>query len=142
MPTITKEQALKRQASAPEGWLYDIRHFVLWNEHQLLRKLPQDDGSIVIGYVSFRENQEKRTNDYGCSWTVYAGNYSPVLTVRRWTESGSGSDVWTSSGLGNTKKLSEEKLARRNYKALCKFAASVSDELIMDLLTGKLQAAV
>lgn len=138
MATITKEQAVKRQAAAPENWVYDFRHYVLWGENQLERRLQQSDGTIIAGTVSWRENRETRRNDYGCSWTVPAGNYSPVLSVRRWAERGSG--VWMSSGGSISRKLSEEKFARRNYKELCKFAATVPDDMILELFrSGKSQ---
>lgn len=137
MATITKEQALKRQAAAPENWVYDFRHYVLWGENQLQRKLLQDDGSMIIATVGWQENRKTCRNDYGCTWTVPAGNYTPVVGIRRWTERGSGSDVWTSSGFGISKKLTEEKFARRNYKDLCKFAATVPDDLIIELYRSR-----
>ena len=131
MATITKEQAMKRQAAAPTGWRYDWKHYVLWGENQITRSLNQDDGSILTGAVSFREIYETRTNEYGCRWNVPTGKYCIELRVSRWVESGSG--AWVSHGLGKTMRLGLGEFTRKTYKDLCKTAATVTDEMITGL---------
>lgn len=142
MATLTREQAHKRQAAAPDGWNYDWKHYLCWGENQLKRQIRQPDGALVIGTVRWRENSEKHFSPTGYTYTTPSGNYSPFLNVSRWTETAPGSDVWTSYGLGKDMQLSGEKFTRRNYKELCNFAGSVSDQQILDLFFGNLQSAV
>ena len=130
MATITREQAMKRQEQAPQGWRYDWKHFVVWNENQLTRTIEQDDGSLIKVLVAWRENYDKHTNEFGCSWRTPSGTYSPELHVSRWVQ-GSTPDVWTSHGLGKGELLSTERHGRKVYKDLCKYAATVTDEQIL-----------
>lgn len=132
MATITKEQAMKRQAQAPEGWAYDWKHYVMWGEHQLTRRLEQKDGSVIKATVAWRENYTQHTNEYGCSWRTPSGTHSPELHVSRWVESRT-PGIWESFGLGKGERMSAEEHPRKVYKDLCKYTATVTDDQILAL---------
>ena len=133
MATITREQAMKRQAQAPENWRYDWKHYVIWNENQLIRNIEQADGSVIRATVSFREGIVKHATDWGSTWNTPSGTYHVEVRVNRWTCSNPETDVWTSYGIGKARRISVAEFTRRNYKDLCKLAAEVDDKVIMDV---------
>lgn len=142
MATITKEQYQKRQAAAPAGWQYDFRHYVMWGENQLTRKIPFPDGSVILATVYWAENYRNEVFPSGYSRSVPTGTVSPFLGISRLVESRPGSDVWMSRGTDRREQLSEKEYPRKNYKELCKYAAAVPDSRIMALLPGNLQNAM
>ena len=115
MPTITREQIIRRQSQAPDGWTYDYKHFVIWGDNQLIRNIDQEDGSVLRATVYFWKEGQKL--------------YGIKLSVRRWVET-STPDVWSSSECGKYIRIGTEPFTRKNYKDLCKHAARVTDELI------------
>ena len=133
MPTITKEKALKNQAMAPEGWRYDWKHYVMWGENNLKRRIPLADGSMIEATVRWCENYIEHRNEYGCKWRTAAGTYRPELRVNRWVPCKYNPDMWESSGLGRGEVLQQMEAPKRVYKELCKFAAKVTDEQILRL---------
>ena len=134
MATITREKILKYQGMAPVHWRYDYRHYVLCNEHQLIRTIPQEDGSAIRATVLWTENYRTNTNEYGCTWRTPTGTYSPELHVAVWTKARPDADVWHSYGLGKFKKLSDQEYSKRVYKELCKWAELCTEERIRSLL--------
>lgn len=130
MATITREQAEKRQAMAPQGWTYDWRQYVLFGYHRLYRDIKQPDGSVIRGTVSYSENYRRETNQYGCSWNVRTGTLSPYLHTAKWTET-STPGVWQSYGMGREVRIGTDELAKRDYKKLCNYAAKITDEMIL-----------
>lgn len=133
MPSITKEQALKRQSQAPDGWKYDWKYYVLWGENSLYRRIWTDEKHFVEGKVEFRQNyKDLPTYDGRSTYRVEAGHYHIALHVRTWTVEPTGTA--TSHGLGHWANLDNGQHTRRNYKDICKIAATVTDEMIMSYI--------
>ena len=130
MPSITKEQALKRQSQAPDGWKYDWKYYVVWDENSLYRRIWTDETHFVEARVEFRQNYNYLPSYNGRSTCrVEAGHYHIALHVATWTVDANGTA--TSHGLGHWLNLDNGQYTRRNYKDICKIAADLTDEMIL-----------
>jgi len=132
MATLTKKQYDSRQAAAPEGWKYDAHDFVMFGENKLGKIIPTDETHYIRASVHYTDEYETRTNDYGCKWRVATGRSIPALHLSYWTRLESG--MSSSQGLGITKESEGMEQDRKIYKALCKFAATITDDDIMALV--------
>lgn len=122
MAKLTREQAQKWSAKAHNGFKFDVRHYVIWNEKQLTMVLPLDDGDKLEAVIRFREKGDR----------FYTGitGYVPGLNVTRWHPS-TVEGVYTAHGLGKWEPLGELQ-QKRSYDLLCKLSANVTAEYILD----------
>lgn len=132
MPTITKEQALKRQASCPAGWKYDWKHYVIWGDNVIRRRIWTDKTHFIEASIEYRENLKALpTYDGRSTYNVPAGHHHIALSISAWTYYPE-NDTASSSGMGHWENLDNGQHPRKNYKDLCKIAATVTDEMIMN----------
>ena len=133
--TITRAQFDKLNAQAPEGWLFNLRHYFNYDEKSVFRTIELPDGRKLQAVVDYVENIAHHVNEYGVHWKTGAGNYHIELNVSVWRPA-SVEGVWASSGLGKSVPLDDGKYARRDYKRLCEAAAKLTDDYLMDLQKG------
>ena len=130
MATITKEQVLKLQAQAPEGWRFDWKYYVIHGEKTLIRLIKRDDTHYTEARIDYRENYKTITNSYGCRYNQRTGTNYISMNVSNWTVDANGTGH--SYGLGHFENLDNGEHPRKNYKDLCKIAATVTDETIIN----------
>ena len=135
MPSITKEQVLKLQAQAPEGWKFDWKYYVIHGEKTLRRLIEQDANHVIEARIEYYGNYEKRTSYDGRTTYNVPANHSHIcLHVSTWTVDANGTGH--SFGLGHFENLDNGQHTRKNYKDLCKIAATVTDETIKSYTNG------
>ena len=129
---ITREQYKKRQSEAPEGWNYDLNYALIHSEHTVKRTIRITDTKYVVAHMMYNDELEVKTNEYGCKWRVETGRQIPTLHVSIYTVKPL-TDVGTSHGLGVWHDLKNEVQKNKNYKTLCKLAATFTDEDILSI---------
>lgn len=129
MATITKEQIMKLEAQAPEGWHFDWKYCVFHGEKTLRHLITLDESHVVEAKLMFHENYERITNEYGCSYNRPAGHSHICLHVSTWTVDANGTGH--SYGLGHFENIDNGQHTRKNYKDLCKIAPTITDETIL-----------
>ena len=129
MPSITREQIERMNSQAPDGWSFDWKYYVIHGEKTIRRMIPLDDSHVVEARICYSENIETRQNEF-CSWRVPAGHYHVCLHVSNWTVDANGTGH--SFGLGHFENLDHAQHTKRNYKDLCKIAANIVDETILN----------
>lgn len=132
MATLTKQQYSKWNSQAPQGWKLDAEHYVIWSEKQLTKTIMMPDGTALVATICHRENYKKECNSYGVHYTRPAGTYHTELHVSHFRRC-EGSTCWISHGTGAWQALDAGEYARKNYKDLCKMAATVTDDAILKL---------
>lgn len=129
MATITKEQIMKLEAQAPEGWHFDWKYYVIHGEKTLRRLIQQDETHVIEARIDYSENYETIRDIYRGTHTRAAGHSHISLHVSTWTVD-LATNVGHSFGLGHFENLDNGQHTRKNYKDLCKIAATVTDETI------------
>lgn len=113
MPSITREQAIKLNSQAPQGWKFDIQYYVIHGEKTLIHNVPLNNGKHLQARIYYRE--------------VYVNRYQPTGTNKIvchtsvWSPTGT-DGVFSSNGMGHFQELSATEYPRKNYKDLCKMA--------------------
>lgn len=136
MATLTLEQARKKQALCPEGWRFDEYRFVAFNDSVTRRYIDLDDNKYICATVEYTKEYERKNNGY-CSFNVATGKVLPTLNISEWTRKPE-TGCAVSHGLGKSVVLGAPE-DRKVFKTLCKYAADVSDELIMQIYTENLE---
>lgn len=127
MAKITREQYAKYDAQAPGDWSFDLQRYLVWSEKQVRKIIPLHDGKLMEATIYHMERLEKHSNGY----CTYAGNYNIKLCVNvLWPSTVSG--VYA-VGMGRDMILADGPFPRRDYKAICKAAETVTDEQLLDL---------
>lgn len=121
--TITREQATRRQAQAPENWRYDWRYAAIHGEHTIVRTVNVDDTHHIQARAIYRDEYEEFNR-----WKR-TGRQIPTLHVSLYADTGT---AFVSHGLGKWFTIGEPE-KNKNYKALCKCAADITDEYIMEI---------
>lgn len=134
MPSITREQAARWNAKARNGFTLDVRYYVMHGEKTLHQVIDLDGGDKMEVRLLYEEERRKKTNEYGCSWTVTTGRYLPTVHLTRWHPSGA---AWTSSGLGDWITAGEPQTSKK-FDVLCKLSGQI-DAAKMVLELGKHQ---
>lgn len=135
MATLTAEQARKKQALCPEGWRFDEYRFVAFNDSVTRRYIDLEDNKYICATVEYTKEYERKNNGY-CSFNVATGKVLPTLNISEWTKN-TETGCAVSHGLGKSVVLGAPE-DRKVYKTLCKYAATVSDDLIMQIYTENL----
>ena len=65
MATITREQFNKWNGQAKNGFSFDFRHYVTWNEKQLIKEIKNEDGTITRYTISYYPERERITQNNG-----------------------------------------------------------------------------
>lgn len=121
MPSITREQAARWNAKAQNGFTLDVRYYVIHGEKTLHQVIDLDGGDKMEVRLLYEEERRKKTNEFGCTWTVRTGRYLPTVHLTRWHPSGT---AWTSQGLGDWITIGEPQTAKK-FDVLCKLSATV-----------------
>ena len=129
MPTITRKQYESKKAMTPEGWEYDVQTAVIWGRHELTRRVYLDEFHFVAATICYKDEPVP-----GNRWAT-TGRQIPVIHVQYWTLNPK-KNLSTSSGLGSDYMPIGEPEPRKNYKSLCKYAAEITEERIMDIYTA------
>lgn len=128
MASVTREQVSKWSAKLQNGFRFDIRHYVLWNEKQIKKTVELEDGRILTADLGYREERE---------------NYRPIgqqpcIRLQIWTKC-ENSDMMRSEGLGYTEKLGEMQ-TKKNYNELVKLSALMDEAKIMEMMAAHMNA--
>lgn len=127
---ITKEQVKKWNAGAKNGFSFDIRHAVLWNEKELLKwiELPGGD-RLEIRLCYSAETVETRTT-YGQTYRAPTGKQLATLHIQKWHPDGRG--MMESHGIGYYIPVdgvpAQEK---KNFALLQKLSENFPDEIAL-----------
>lgn len=134
MASITRAQAAKLDAQAPNGWNFDLHYYLTHGEKTIRRIIPLEGDTKLIATIYYRENYETVRNAYGQSFNRPAGHMHLCLhtAVYRPTYGG----MMSSEGLGHFHNIDHGQHTRRNYKEVCKIGAVLSDERILELHTA------
>lgn len=130
MATLTREQFNKWNAQAKNNFQFDLQWFCVWNEKTLTKKIRLDGGKILELKLEYIKEFETKTNEHGCRWNVETGRYIPILDIRIWkpSESGSGCYIQThekSYIIGDAEKS-------KKYNVLCKFSGELDENQYID----------
>jgi len=130
MPSITREQAARWNAKAQNGFTFDVRKYVTFGDKTLHRIVELDGGDQLEIVLLYTEERRKKTNEYGCSWTVATGRHIPTVHLTRWHPSGL---AWTSSGLGDWITVGEPQTSKK-FDVLCKLSGQIdAAEMVHEL---------
>ena len=119
---LTREQILKRNAQAPDGWRYDWQFAITHSEHTLTRRVQIDGTHFLTAHLMYRDEE-------GANPWQSTGRQIPVLHVSRYEDRGA---VAVSHGLGRWIDLGEPE-KNKNYKVLCKYADGITEEMLMEI---------
>lgn len=126
MATLKRTDWMRWDAQAQKsGFSFDAQHYVVWNEKRVTKKIPaQREGDFYEFILDYTDEREKR----GCFWAS-TGKVVPMLTVNKLRMSSSSKEsdrvkIYQSSEL-HCEQIGDA-VDRKNYGALCKFAASVN----------------
>lgn len=114
MASITRQQAHDRQARAPEGWLYNIEHYVFWGEHQLTKYIKLGGDDLVMCDISY--------------------NYENILSLYVTYARRDGDFITSGTGYRNKTVHLGEPVARKSYKAICKAAEGFTESDLLKIL--------
>ena len=131
MASITRAQAAKLDAQAPNGWHFDLMYYLTHSEKIIDRRIPLEGDTVLVAELYFRENYTEVRNDYGQTFNRPAGHMHICLHTAVYRPTGSG--LMCSSGLGHFYNLDHGQHTRRNYRALCEIGATLTDERILEL---------
>lgn len=131
MARITREQFNRWNAQAQNGFEFDFQYYVIWNEKTLTKKVKVTNGDIVEFKIEWDKETERKTNEWGCCWTVETGRYIPMLYITIWHPSNTG--CFTSTGWAKSEKLGDPETSKK-YNVLCKLSAGINtDEYIKEI---------
>lgn len=119
---LTRDQIMKKQAQTPDGWRYDWQYAVIHGEHTMTRRVDIDGTHFLEARLCYCA--EKGANPWQTT-----GRQIPTLHVSRYQDKGS---VYVSHGLGKWLTIGEPE-KNKNYKALCKYADGITDEMLMEI---------
>lgn len=119
---LTRDQIIKRNAQAPDGWHYDWQFAVIHGEHTLTCRVDVDGSHFLTARVCYSAER-------GATPFQTTGRQIPTLHLSRYERRG---DVAVSHGLGKWLTLGESEKTK-NYKVLCKYADGITEEMLMDI---------
>ena len=122
MATLTRDQAINWNKMLFNGYRFDVRHFVIWNEKTASLKVELSEDKILEASLSYREERQGFRS---------TGRQKPVLHLALWNvnrETG----VGTSSGLGVFLDVGEVQ-EKKNWKYLCQLSGEYTADKIMEL---------
>ena len=121
MATLTAAQYARFAKPVPDGWHFDREAYFVSSKKQLAKKVVLDDNGAYLGAtLYFREV----VIGYRGTKTYYI-----YCNVMLWTPTGK---TFGSTGLGAYTKISNELFTKRDYKALCKAAANITNADIVN----------
>ena len=126
MARITSEQFNKWNGQAKNGFGFDLRHYVMWNEKQLVKEIKNTDGTITRYTLFYYPEREKITRGNGYSWTQETGRQIPTLRIDTLHPTHTEGMYRVSHGEDITIGQPEK---TKKYATLCKLSAMDIDEL-------------
>ncbi len=133
MAKITKEQYTKWSKQAKNGFSLDLQYYVIWNEKTLTKRIKMADGDVMEFKIEYQRECKQKTNKWGCKCYVETGQYIPMLIVKRWHPTKTGS--YMSSGYEEEKPLGEPEQSKK-YSILCKLSGEIdTDEYMRKIAT-------
>ena len=139
MPSITREQIVKWNAKANNGFLFNHRHYVIFNEKELTKHVQLEDGRIIEFTINYHEDYRTRTTTTGYDINESTGYYVPYLDVTVWRPTSSG--MYTSGGWARSHPVGKNE-KKKNYAALCKISAEIdTDSLVKEILAKEKEYA-
>jgi len=118
MATYTKEQVIKWNGKASNGFKLDLTMLLYHNQKELQKTVMISDTKKITYSLDFRE----------CRQNYRFSHYEIKLTKSIWN--GLNSGMWSTMGLGYSVKINTEKYAKKNFNELCKVSETLTDELI------------
>lgn len=129
MAKVTREQIIKWNGQAKNGFGLDVQYFIIWNEKTLTKKIEMENGDVVEFKIEYNKEFETKTNSYGCRWNVETGRYIPMLYITLWKPSNSG--CYHSGGFDKSEILGEPEKSKK-YSTLCKLSGIVDTDRYME----------
>lgn len=127
---ITREQYNKWNAAAKNDFEFDLDRFVVWNEKELVKWIPDDDaGDLQTQYRLIYTAEFQRKQNQFCSWNEATGRHIPTLHISKWRRSASG--CFVSNGIGKFIHIGLP-VEKKNYSLLCKYSGMIDLEALPD----------
>lgn len=118
MPSITREQLQKWTKNLPEGWKFDIHHYMMWNEKEIHTDSPADPETGTF----YRLTLEYKPV-YGESRYCPPTGQQPTAVIHRYKPTNTGSGLYTVVGVLDIPQ--GDPTPRKNYNQLVKLAGSI-----------------
>jgi len=122
MAKLTREQALKWSKQCGNGFIFDARHYLMFNEKQCVREDIISDTVRVRTTIMFMPEFEIKMSG-SCSYKRETGKYIPCVHVATY-HCRPDSDFMSSSGLGHFFKAGDA-IERQTYKTLAELSKKI-----------------
>ena len=129
MAKLTREQINKWNSQAKNGFQFDSRYFLIWNEKTLIKNIKMENGDIIEFKIEYDKEYEKYTNEWKVTRNVETGRYIPMLYITHWRPTQS--ESYTSSGWAKTEVLGSPENSKK-YNVLCKLSETVNTDEYME----------
>ena len=129
MAKITREQFEKWNAQAKNGFEFDLRYYLTWNEKVLTKKIKLENGNIIEFKLMYKNEYKSIVNEYGCRWNQETGRQIPYIHITEWKPSHN-SETFYSSGMGKWEQVGEPQNSKK-YNILCKISAEINTKDFM-----------
>ena len=133
MPKITQEQITKWNEKNPHGFRLDWKHYVMYGEKEIARYIQIGEGKRLEVRLCYLPEYERKTNGWGCRWTVETGRYIPSLHFSIWQDSGT---AWVSHGMGWYVTVGEVQ-KKKKYTVLQTVAQNITTQAAFDHFKNK-----
>ena len=128
MATITREQFNKWNGQAKGGFNFDLEHYLVWGEKELVKDVKQDDNTIIRYRLDYVEEYKEYTNEYGCTRNKRTGFLIPSLNIDKLVPTGSG--VYRVISILWGRKMAEVEKTKK-YSTLCKISGTIDTAEIL-----------
>lgn len=125
MAKLTREQFNKINAACKNGFMLDLRYFMIWSEKQLIKNIEIDDLNcyeVVIGFHEVSENFRK------------VGE-KPFIRFSRCSRRSVNDVMWTVSHL-KTIDVDDQVVARKNMKLLYALTEEYTDKKALEVFNS------
>ena len=134
MAKLTREQYEKWTAQAHNGFYFDVKYYVCWNEKTLRKTVEMPNGDVIEFKIEYDNEFETRTNEYGCKWNVKTGRFIPMLYIHHWRPSTT-PGVYHSNGAWAKRERIGEIQDKKKYNVLCNLSAGIdTDEYMKEFI--------
>lgn len=127
MAKLTREQLIKWNDKAQNGFTFDIQYFLIWNEKTLIKDIEQEDGTIIRFKLWYRSEYETKTNSYGCKWNERTGKHIPVMKIEKLIPTKTGSSMYSVHTIKDNMQMGKPEKTLK-YATLCKISGIVNTD--------------
>jgi len=126
MARITREQYIKWNSQAKNGFILDLEYLLTWNEKTLIKDIKQEDGSIIRFKLWYISEYEEKVNSYGCKWRTATGRKIPVMKIEKLIPART-EGIYVVHTIKDDIQMGEPEKTLK-YATLCKISGTVDTE--------------